>query len=44
MACATHLLRTPSQHTPVIQEGHLVMGHLLCQLIESTLFTPPVGR
>lgn len=33
-----HVLQTPATHTPQIQEGHLVMGHLLCQLIEDTMF------
>jgi D-sedoheptulose 7-phosphate isomerase len=33
-----HVLRTPSTFTPQIQEGHLVMGHMLCQLIEEGLF------
>jgi D-sedoheptulose 7-phosphate isomerase len=36
-----HLLRTPATLTPLIQEGHLVMGHVLCELIERQLFTPP---
>ena len=33
-----HLLAVPSADTPKIQEGHLVLGHILCGLIESTLF------
>jgi D-sedoheptulose 7-phosphate isomerase len=33
-----HLLEVPSSDTPKIQEGHLVLGHILCGLIESTLF------
>ncbi len=36
-----HLLAVPSADTPKIQEGHLVLGHILCGLIESALFTPP---
>lgn len=31
----------PSADTPKIQEGHLVLGHILCGLIENALFTPP---
>jgi D-sedoheptulose 7-phosphate isomerase len=31
----------PSGDTPKIQEGHLVLGHILCGLIENALFTPP---
>ncbi|WP_411834127.1 SIS domain-containing protein [Pseudoxanthomonas mexicana] len=30
--------RVPSDETPRIQEGHEFLGHLLCALIESTLF------
>lgn len=33
-----HVLRTPSTFTPQIQEGHLVIGHMLCHLIEEGLF------
>ncbi len=36
-----HVLATPSADTPKIQEGHLVMGHILCGLVERTMFTPP---
>lgn len=32
------LLQAPSQVTPKIQEVHLVLGHLLCDLVESTIF------
>jgi D-sedoheptulose 7-phosphate isomerase len=33
-----HLLRVPSDSTPRIQEGHIAMGHAICQIIEATLF------
>lgn len=33
-----HLLEVPSGDTPKIQEGHLVLGHILCGLIENALF------
>ena len=36
-----HLLEVPSGDTPKIQEGHLVMGHILCGLIERTIFKAP---
>lgn len=41
-----HALITPSASTPRIQEGHLAMGHALCELIERTLFPvrPGTGR
>lgn len=33
-----YLLEVPSPDTPKIQEGHLVLGHILCGLVERTLF------
>jgi D-sedoheptulose 7-phosphate isomerase len=36
------LLEVPSADTPKIQEGHLVLGHILCGLIEDKLFTRPL--
>jgi D-sedoheptulose 7-phosphate isomerase len=33
-----HLLRIPSDATPRIQEGHIAIGHAICQLIEAGLF------
>lgn len=35
------LLKVPSAETPKIQEGHLVLGHIICGLVESQLFTRP---
>jgi D-sedoheptulose 7-phosphate isomerase len=32
------LLKVPSSETPRIQEGHLLLGHILCGLVEKTLF------
>lgn len=32
------ILRVPSCDTPQIQEGHLVLGHLLCGAVEQQLF------
>ncbi|MEA9598521.1 D-sedoheptulose 7-phosphate isomerase [Polynucleobacter sp. AP-Sanab-80-C2] len=34
-------LEVPSDDTPKIQEDHLVLGHILCGLIESAIFTAP---
>jgi D-sedoheptulose 7-phosphate isomerase len=31
-------LKAPSFDTPKIQESHLVLGHLLCGMIEDSLF------
>ncbi|WP_211243345.1 D-sedoheptulose 7-phosphate isomerase [Chitiniphilus eburneus] len=36
-----HLLEVPSADTPKIQEGHLVLGHILCGLVEQALFKAP---
>jgi D-sedoheptulose 7-phosphate isomerase len=33
-----HLLEVPSPDTPKIQEGHLVLGHILCGLVENAIF------
>ena len=29
-----------SADTPKIQEGHLVIGHILCGLVENAMFKP----
>ena len=34
-------LDIPSADTPKIQEGHAVLGHILCGLVERTLFKAP---
>jgi D-sedoheptulose 7-phosphate isomerase len=33
-----HLLEVPSADTPKIQEGHLVIGHIICGLVENAIF------
>lgn len=35
-------LDVPSADTPKIQEGHAVLGHILCGLVEAALFKAPV--
>ena len=37
-ALSHHLLAAPSKDTPRIQECHILMGHILCELIERELF------
>ncbi len=32
------LLNVPSSDTPRIQEAHIMIGHIVCELVESTLF------
>ncbi|MBS7838723.1 D-sedoheptulose-7-phosphate isomerase [Wohlfahrtiimonas chitiniclastica] len=34
------MIKIPSTHTPRIQESHLLVEHMLCQLIETALFAP----
>jgi D-sedoheptulose 7-phosphate isomerase len=37
----TVCLRMPSDDTPKIQEGHELLGHLICGMIEREMFAPP---
>lgn len=34
---ADYCLNMPSDDTPRIQEGHMLVGHIICELVESTL-------
>ena len=36
--CCEHLIKIPSTNTPRIQECHMIIGHTLCEIVESTLF------
>ncbi len=33
-----YLLNAPSSDTPRIQESHIMIGHIICELVEETLF------
>lgn len=35
------LLNMPSNDTPRIQEGHITVGHIICEQVEQALFGPP---
>ncbi len=35
------VLRAPSASTPLIQQVHMVCGHIICELVEAALFQPP---
>jgi D-sedoheptulose 7-phosphate isomerase len=35
-----HLINIPSTDTPRIQESHILLGHIICQLVEEKYFTP----
>ena len=39
-----HALITPHALTPRVQEGHIAMGHALCQVVERALFPAPPPR
>ncbi len=34
----THLVNVPSAITPRIQESHILVGHIICQLVEANCF------
>ena len=36
-----HYLDVPSSETPTIQEGHAVLGHIICGLVERAIFEAP---
>lgn len=38
MAMADFLLNVPSKVTPRIQESHILLGHIICELIEKEIF------
>jgi D-sedoheptulose 7-phosphate isomerase len=35
-----YLVDVPSRNTPRIQEVHMLLGHIICQLVEEKYFTP----
>lgn len=37
-AFSNHLINVPSTDTPRIQESHIMVGHIVCQLVEENLF------
>ena len=40
-ALCDFVFEVPSADTPKIQEGHLVLGHILCGLVERAIFQAP---
>jgi D-sedoheptulose 7-phosphate isomerase len=38
-ACTDILLNVPSHDTPRIQEAHITLGHIICELVEAALFS-----
>src|SRR5262249_11287635 len=40
-----YLLNVPSTDTPRIQESHILLGHIICQLVEEKYFAAnPAGK
>lgn len=35
---ANYLLNVPSTDTPRIQESHIMLGHIICEIVEATIF------
>ena len=35
---AAYLLNVPSTDTPRIQESHIMIGHIICEIVEATIF------
>jgi D-sedoheptulose 7-phosphate isomerase len=38
---ATYAFVVPSDNTPRIQETHIILGHVICQMVEEILFEAP---
>lgn len=36
-----YLMNVPSADTPRIQESHILIGHIICQLVEANIFVTP---
>jgi len=39
-SCSDYLINIPSADTPRIQESHIMIGHIICQLVEEKIFAP----
>ncbi len=37
-ACCDYCIQVPSTSTPRIQESHIMVGHIVCGIVETTLF------
>ncbi len=40
---SNYLLNVPSTDTPRIQESHILLGHIICELVEARLFGKSTG-
>lgn len=41
---SNHLINIPSTDTPRIQESHIMVGHIICELVEKKIFNTPNPR
>jgi D-sedoheptulose 7-phosphate isomerase len=41
---ADYAIVIPSSSTPRIQESHILIGHILCDIIEKEIFADGVGE
>ena len=39
-----HCIKVPSMDTPRIQESHILLGHIICGIVEGVLFSGPETR
>jgi len=37
-SCSDYLINIPSSDTPRIQESHIMIGHIICQLVEEKMY------
>lgn len=42
-SCADLVLKVPSEVTARIQEGHLLLGHIICEIVEEQMFSQSEG-
>ncbi len=38
-ALSDYLVNVPSKNTPRIQESHIMLGHIICELVEEQYFS-----
>ncbi len=43
-ARADYLINVPSDDTPRIQEAHIMLGHIICEMVEATIFGKPANN
>jgi D-sedoheptulose 7-phosphate isomerase len=43
-ALSDYLVNVPSTDTPRIQESHILLGHIICQLVEEKYFMPQQAK